>query len=38
MGRMLRPKPPHRPLVAQYCTLEVELIEWHLRRLISHMN
>src|SRR5205823_12683201 len=36
MRRMLRPKPLHRPLVASYRTLEVELIEWHLGRLISH--
>jgi hypothetical protein len=36
MGRVLRPKPLHRPLVASYRTLEVELIEWHLGRLISH--
>jgi hypothetical protein len=34
--RVLRPKPLHRPLVASYRTLEVELIEWHLGHLISH--
>jgi hypothetical protein len=36
MGRVLRPKPLQRPFVASYRTLEVELIEWHLGRLISH--
>jgi hypothetical protein len=33
---MLRPKPLHRPFVAGYRALEVELIEWHLGLLISH--
>jgi hypothetical protein len=32
---MLRPQSLHRPLVAGYRALEIELIEWHLGQLLS---
>ena len=34
--RMLRPQSLHRPLVAGNRALEVELVEWHLGRILSH--
>jgi hypothetical protein len=34
--RMLRPQSLHRPLIAGYRALEVELIEWHHGQLLSH--